>query len=66
MFWSDDPVRDAERYFDDQDRRLERRPVCCYCEEHIQDEHYYLINGDAYCKGCLDDNFKKPIEDYID
>lgn len=66
MFWSDDPVRDAERYFAEQDRQLERLPVCSYCEEPIQDEHFYLINGDAYCESCLDNHFRKHIEDYID
>ena len=66
MYYSGDPVRDAERYFADQDRELERRPVCSYCEEHIQEEYFYLINGDAFCECCLDNHFRKPIEDYID
>lgn len=66
MFYSDDPVRDAERYYEGQDRSLERLPLCDYCGEHIQDEHFYLINGESYCKECLDNYFKKDIEDYID
>lgn len=65
MFYSDDPIRDAERYEAEQERRLSELPVCCYCGEPIQDDHYYLINGEEYCEECLDDQFRKRTEDYI-
>jgi hypothetical protein len=28
---------------------LQRRPVCAYCGEHIQDPVCYCVNGRHYC-----------------
>lgn len=49
----------------EQERRLSELPVCCYCENPIQDEHYYEINGEMFCPDCLENYFKKRTEDYI-
>lgn len=65
-FYSDDPVADAERYFAEQDKQLQKRPICCMCDEHIQDETAYYINGEYICIGCLNDNFKIYVDDYTD
>jgi formylmethanofuran dehydrogenase subunit E len=62
MFYSDDPVKDFERYDQEQAQRLAKLPECDYCGQPIQDEHYYLINGDNVCPECLDCNFKKAVE----
>lgn len=62
-------MEDAYSQFKSRERRLEawlrKRPVCCYCGEHIQDEHFYLINDDAVCEDCLVSEFRKDTEDYI-
>ena len=62
MFYSDDPIRDFERHDREQAKWLEKLPVCDYCGEPIQDDHYYLINGDNVCKDCLETEFRKDVE----
>lgn len=47
----------------DQQRRLDRLPVCYYCDEPIQDEHFYQIHGENICPECLE-NFKKSTDDF--
>lgn len=53
VWYSDDPVADFERYDEDQNKWLERRPVCADCGEHIQDERAYYINGEWICRDCM-------------
>jgi len=55
-----------KRYEEDQERRLKHRPVCCICDEHVQDDFYYEINGEVVCRNCLEDHCKKYVEDYIE
>lgn len=64
MWYSDDPVKDFERHDAEQTRKLESRPLCDYCEEHIQDDFYYEINGDCICRNCLERNFRKDVPWY--
>lgn len=52
-----------ERHEAEQEQRLSRLPVCDYCEQHIQDEKYYAINGDCVCPKCLEWHFKVDIEE---
>lgn len=56
-------MRTFEEWDREQTKRLNMRPVCKQCGEHIQDECYYLlpIIG-AVCEACIED-FKKYIED---
>lgn len=49
----------------EQNRLLSRLPVCSYCVEPAQDEHFYLINDEVICMGCLNDNFRKAVDDYV-
>lgn len=65
-YYTDNPVRDAERHQADQDRELERLPVCCFCDNPIQNEHFYEINGEAICPDCLENYFKRRTGDYIE
>ena len=46
----------------EEERWLARRPVCEYCEEHIQDDHYFDINGEVVCPDCLESYFRKDID----
>lgn len=50
----------------EQTRQLERLPVCADCGEHIQDDHYYLINDEAICPDCLESGYRKETEDYFE
>lgn len=49
-----------------EQRELEKLPVCACCGEHIQSEHCYEIEGDLFCMECLDLHFRKNTEDYVD
>ena len=67
MFYSDDPVKDYERYDARQQRRLARRPRCCECHDYIQDDVCYeKDNGDLICPRCLEANHERNTDDYID
>ena len=61
MFYSDDPVADFERHDAEQESELDRLPVCEYCEEPIQDEFGYYIEGAWYCEKCMNENFRKEV-----
>ena len=64
MFRTDDPLADFARYDAEREAEYERLPKCVYCDQHIQDEYLYDINDELICKGCLDEHFKKPTENY--
>lgn len=66
FFLTDDPASDADRYFSERDAELEKLPVCADCGEPVQDDHYYLINDEVICPNCLDSNYRKEIDDYVE
>ena len=66
MLYSDDPVKDYERYDARQARRLARRPRCEECGEYIQDDVCYEIGGKLICPRCLEENYERNTDDYID
>ena len=61
MMITEDPVRDAERYYEEQDEWLNSRPVCAWCHEPITEEFYYDILGEKVCSSCIGD-----CREYID
>ncbi len=46
----------------EMDEKLDRRPVCVCCEEHIQDDHAYNIGGELYCPDCMESQFRMEID----
>lgn len=56
MYYTDDPVADAERYAADQEAALELLPICSECGNHIQNEEAYCIGGILICKECMADH----------
>ena len=64
-FRTDNPVADFHRYDAEQEAALEKRPKCSECSEHIQDEHYFDIHGKLYCEECMNEKYRKDIEDYV-
>lgn len=66
MFCTDDPVSDFHAHDRQQTKRLAQLPVCSICGEPIQDEHLYLINDEFVCPACLDRDFKKDVDDYVE
>lgn len=66
FFRTDDPVADFDRYDAEQVAELEKLPVCSQCNEPIQDDFFYEINDEVVCEECLNQNFRKNVEDYIE
>ena len=65
MWYTDDPVADFSRHDAEQEAQLKKTPVCCYCDEHVQEEFYFEINGEVICETCMDRFFRKDVEDYV-
>ncbi len=65
MFYTDDPHADFDRHDREQTESLKRFPVCCGCDNHIQSEDLYDIDGSLYCEECGDRLFKRYTENYI-
>ena len=57
-----DPLDDFEELDREQAKQLEALPKCDICDQPIQDDHYYEINGDNVCPRCLENEFRKEIE----
>lgn len=47
-----------------QERLLERLPKCRCCGEPIQDDHYFYIEGVIHCEDCMNEKFRRHVEDY--
>ena len=61
MFYSSNPVADFERYDAQKEAELDKLPVCVCCEQPIQEEYGFCIDGDWYCEECLNAEFRKEI-----
>lgn len=62
---TDDPVRDEMNHSAELEDKLQKMPVCSYCSEHIQDDYLYEIDGEIICEECVNENFRKPVDDYV-
>ena len=49
-----------------QQKWLDSLPKCDHCGKQIQDEHFYLINNKFVCQCCLNRDFRKWTDDFID
>lgn len=65
LFYTSDPVADFERHDRERAKREKQYPKCDYCNQPIQDEHLFDINGDVMCEQCLNREFRKDTEDYV-
>lgn len=65
MIWTDNPVADADRHDAEQQAELDRLPKCSYCNEPIQEEKLFDIEGELYCEEHAFELFRKDTEDYI-
>lgn len=45
----------------EQESELDKLPECEYCEQPIQDEYAYYIEGVWYCERCMNENFRKEV-----
>ena len=53
-----------EQHEAEQQDRLDKLPTCICCGEPIQDEYCYEIDDELYCEKCMNDEYRKPTEDY--
>lgn len=65
MFRTDDPLADFDRYDAEQQRELDKLPVCADCGEPVTDDYFYLINDEVICPDCLAAGYRKADEDYV-
>lgn len=63
---TDNPLADFASWDAEKTAQLERLPVCCCCEEPIQQEDAVCINDEWFCDSCLTDYFRRRVEDYIE
>lgn len=63
MIYTDDPVADAERHYNEQEAKKDKFPKCDYCGMHMLD-YYYEIDNEYLCEGCLNEHYKKSVEYY--
>lgn len=66
MFYTDDPIRDFERYDAEQERKLQMLPKCHECGEHIQQERAVHYNGKWCCKECEYDFWHSIREEFLE
>lgn len=66
MSYTDDPLRDYDNWEMEQSRKLAKLPRCADCGEPIQSEYYYEINDECICPDCLESNYRKETEYYIE
>lgn len=52
-----------ERHEAEAEAWLQKLPRCGFCDERIQDDYCYEINGEYVCEDCLDTHFLKMVED---
>lgn len=66
MFYSDDPVRDADLHNAQQEREQARFPVCVYCNQAITDEKACKIDDEWWHTDCFVEQFETNIDNYFD
>jgi hypothetical protein len=50
----------------EQEAWLSTRPVCCYCDEPIQEDELMDINGKLYHTDCAIEEFSRQTDSYIE
>ena len=60
---NDDLHADYERR---RHRKLSRRPKCNDCDEYIESDYYFEVDGDILCFEHMCDRYRKRTDDYMD
>lgn len=63
--YSDDPVRDFDEYDRQQEKLLEKLPICDgkKCGKRIT-EYYYEVNHEILCESCMIRRYRRNINEY--
>ena len=68
MLYTDDPVKDFERHDREQERLLERLPVCDDCGDRINEDYYFAVTTDCgtdiLCEECMNHRYRRNTENY--
>lgn len=54
-----------EQYQRERDNWLGSRPKCDYCDEPIQDDYFYRIEGSKVCRDCLKNFVEETCKETI-
>jgi formylmethanofuran dehydrogenase subunit E len=65
MFYTDDPIRDFDRYDMALAQREARLPVCEKCKKPINDDTYFEIDEEILCEKCMHDRYARSTEDWL-
>lgn len=63
--FTDDPYRDFLRHDAEQEKLLERLPICDSCGEHIQDDYLFEVDGNLLCEECMIREHRRDVEDFM-
>lgn len=66
MCYIPDALEMWERHDAEQEAELMKLPICDYCNEPIQDDYLFDIEGDIICEDCMKYHFRKRTEDYME
>lgn len=64
--FTDDPLADFAQHDAEKERRLAQMPICADCGNPVQEDHFYSINGEVICPDCMESNYRKDIDDYVE
>lgn len=53
-----------EKYDSEREESLDKLPKCTCCGEPITDDFYYNIEGEILCYNCLNELYRKDVDDY--
>lgn len=54
MFRTDDPVADWNNHCAEQERQLQKCPICSECEKPITTEMCFQWGDELICESCMD------------
>lgn len=60
MPYSNDPLADFDKWDAEQNKQFANLPVCADCDNPIQDDSAYYINGEWICEDCMD-SYKQVV-----
>lgn len=59
--YTSDPVADFERYDYYKEKKLQKRPICAWCGEPIQDDVAIYLDNEWVCLDCINE-LKRSID----
>lgn len=63
---TDDPVADFALWDAEQQRQAQRLPECANCGEPIMADYFYEIEGVNVCPDCMDSDYRRNTDDYME